>query len=152
MKERIIIGACVVTVAFGAWRLFSSDLVSGGTVESGVRMVNIETGHRFKIEIGESFKGWPVKTPDTGKMTGYPAEACYWDLCGQKEGGTWVVLNETVGKPGETLCPECGNRVVGHNPLPPGTYVDQEGHLRQREGQPPPAGGDRATDGRDGRS
>ena len=108
-----------MTVAFGAWRLFSSDLVSGGTVESGVRMVNINTGHRFMIEIGEGFKGWPVKAPDTGNMTGYPAEACYWDQCGQKQKGTWVVLNRTLGKDGETLCPECGNPVVGHNPLPP---------------------------------
>ncbi len=66
MKERIIIGVCVVTVAFGAWRLFSSDLISGGTVESGVRMVNLETGHGFMIEIGVDFKGWPVKSPDTG--------------------------------------------------------------------------------------
>ncbi len=151
MKERIIIGACVVTVAFGGWRLFSSDLVSGGTVESGVRMVNIETGYRFMIEIGEGFKGWPVKAPDTGNMTGYPAEACYWDHCGQKEGGTWVILNETAGKPGETLCPECGNRVVGHNPLPPGTYVDKDGNLQKRKGQPQPGAGAHAADERDGR-
>ena len=140
-----------MTVAFGAWRLFLSDLVSGGTVESGVRMVNIETGHGFMIEIGVDFEGWPVKSPDTGKMTGYPAEACYWDQCGQKQGGTWVVLNRTLNKDGETLCPECGNRVVGHNPLPPGTYVDKEGHLQQRKGQPQPIAGDRAGDERDGR-
>ncbi len=151
MKERIIIGACVVTVAFGAWRLFSSDLVSGGTVESGVRIVNIETGHRFMIEIGEGFKGWPVKAPDTGKMTGHPAEACYWDQCGQKQGGNWVVLNRTLGKDGETVCPECGHRVVGHNPLPPGTYVNKDGYLQQRKGQTLPAAGDRAADERDGR-
>ena len=140
-----------MTVAFGAWQLFSSDLVSGGTVESGVRIVNLETGHGFMIEIGEGFKGWPVKTPDTGKMTGYPAEACYRDQCGQKQGGTWVVLNRTLNKDGETLCPECGNRVVGHNPLPPGTYVDKEGHLQHRKGQPQPIAGDRAGDERDGR-
>ncbi len=141
-----------MTVAFGAWRLFSSDLVSGGTVESGVRMVNVETGYGFKIEIGEGFKGWPVKAPDTGQMTGYPAEACYRDQCGQKQGGTWVILNETLGKPGETLCPACGNRVVGHNPLPAGTYVDREGNLQQRKGMPQPAAGDRAADYRGGRN
>ena len=151
MKERIIIGACVVTVAFGAWRLFSSDLVSGGTVESGVRMVNLQTGHGFMIEIGVDFKGWPVKSPDTGEMTGYPAEACYWDQCGQKQKGTWVVLNRTLGKDGETLCPECGNPVVGHNPLPPRSYVDKDGYLQLHKGQAQPVAGDRGADERDGR-
>ncbi len=78
-------------------------------------------------------------------------EAAKRTVCGQKKNGTWVVLNETLGKPGETVCPECGNRVVGHNPLPPGTYVDKKGRLQQRKGQPQPAAGDRAADERDGR-
>ncbi len=65
-------------------------------------------------------------------MTGYPAEVCYWNQCGQQKGGTWVVLQQTMGLDTPTVCPKCGHAVVGHNPLPPGTYVDEGGDLRQR--------------------
>lgn len=132
MKEKLVIAGCVIVLSFGAWRLFNSDLISGGSVLSGRRMLDIETGHRFGTEIGLDFKGWPMKSPDTGKMTAYPAEACYWYDCGKVQNGTWVVLNSTMGEKGETLCPKCDHVVVGHNPLPPGTYVDKMGYLQRR--------------------
>ncbi len=136
MKEKIIIAICVVAVGFGLWRVFSSDLLAGGgKALSGRRVLDIETNHRFTIEIGPDFAGWPVKSPKSGKMTGYPAEVCYWNECGRNKGGTWVVRNETMGKEGPTHCSECGHVVVGHNPPPPGTYVDKRGYLQQREGQ-----------------
>ena len=31
---------------------------------------------------------------------------------------TWVLVNEFVGRPGPTFCPDCGRLVVGHNPAP----------------------------------
>ncbi len=147
MKEKAIIAVCVVVVAYGGWRLFSSDLVlGGGTTLAGRRMLDVETNYKFTIEIGPDFAGWPVKSPKTGKMTGFPAEACYFNACGKKQGGTWVVLKETMGQDGGTSCPECGQRVVGHNPLPQDTYVDKQGHLQRSNG---PA--DAAADGRGGR-
>src|SRR5690348_1875087 len=69
-----------------------------------------------ELKIGESL---PVISPFSGKATGYPAEACYWTKEGTaKETPTYVLLNETVGKPGPTFCPECGRLVTAHNPRP----------------------------------
>ncbi len=139
MKERIIISACVVVVVYGGWRLFTSDLIAGGTIESGTRVLDTETGYRFTIQIGPDFGGWPTKSKDTGRMTGYPAEVCHWNQCGQEKGGTWVVLQQTMGLDLPTQCPKCGHAVVGHNPLPPGTYVDQDGYLQKRQARDGPA-------------
>ncbi len=149
MKEKLVIAGCVIVLSFGAWRLFNSDLIGGGSVLSGRRMLNIETGHRFRIEIGLDFEGWPAKCPDTGKKTGYPAEACYWYDCGKVQNGTWVVLNATLRKSGPTLCPKCDHVVTGHNPLPSRTYVDKEGFLQQRAdaGSPPAGGYPKSSDG-----
>lgn len=134
MKEKLIIAGCVIALSIGAWRLFNSNLIGSGSVLSGRRMLNIDTDYRFGTEIGLDFKGWPMKSPDSGKMTGYPAEACYWYDCGKIQNGTWVVLNSTLGKKGPTLCPKCDHEVTGHNPLPPGTYVGKDGYLHQRPG------------------
>jgi hypothetical protein len=77
-----------------------------------------ETGKSFrhKNQIGEM---QPILSPYSGKNTGVPAEACYWTTDGkEKREPTWVLLNEAVGKPGPTFCPDCGRLVVGHNPRP----------------------------------
>ncbi len=81
-----------------------------------------ETGATFMhaMEVGEKL---PVYSPHTKKKTGYPAEPCYWI----EEDGQWkrlktpvyVLLNEYVGKKGDTFCPVCGRLVIGHNPPPP---------------------------------
>ena len=77
-----------------------------------------ETGRPFvhEIQAGESM---PVRSPHTGKDTGYPAERCYWTADGSiKDEPTPVLLNEWGGKPGATFCPDCNRLVVGHNPQP----------------------------------
>ncbi len=77
-----------------------------------------ETGKSFPHDnvIGEDV---PVMSPYSGKNTGYRAEACRWTASGSpKDDPTWVLVNETIGKPGPTFCPDCGRLVVGHNPQP----------------------------------
>lgn len=77
-----------------------------------------ETGKSFKVAL-KAGMGIPIHSPYSGKDTGYPAEACYWNKDGTpKAEPTWVLLNETVGKPGPTFCPDCGRLVRGHNPAP----------------------------------
>ncbi|MFO0972410.1 MAG: hypothetical protein U1A27_03090 [Phycisphaerae bacterium] len=62
----------------------------------------------------------PVYSPHSKKSTGWPAERCYWTKDGNaKLEPTYVLLNEYVGKPGPTHCPDCGREVVPHNPMPP---------------------------------
>jgi hypothetical protein len=80
--------------------------------------VNVQTGKTFHeaLSVGMVF---PVKSPDTGDMSGYPAELCYWTKDGSpKKDPTAVALNSYLGKPEPTFCPDCGRLVVEHNPLP----------------------------------
>lgn len=135
MKEKLIIAGCVIALSLGAWQLYNSNLIGIGSVLSGRRMLNVDTGYRFTTELGRDFQGWPMKAPDTGKPRAYPAEACYWYDCGKVQNGTWVVLNSTLGEKGQTLCPKCDHLVTGHNALPPGTYIGKDGYLQQSTGE-----------------
>jgi hypothetical protein len=77
-----------------------------------------ETGRAFEYDLAPGLK-IPVRSPYSGKETGYLAEACYWTKEGKiKDDPTWVLLNESIRKSGPTFCPECGRLVVGHNPFP----------------------------------
>ena len=96
---------------------FRSVLTSEGVEDSANRMfIDSETGKPFphRIEIGDPI---PTKAP-SGKMTGYPAEACYWTKDGKpKTDPTWVFVPSVwKGTKGPTFCPDCGRLVVGHNP------------------------------------
>jgi hypothetical protein len=63
---------------------------------------------------------WPVNSPFTTKKTGYPVERCFWTRDGKRKlTPTYVILNENLGKKGDTICPDCGRIVIGHNPPPP---------------------------------
>lgn len=78
-----------------------------------------ETGKHFRyaLQIGES---WPIPSPFSKKQTGYPAERCYWTRDGKRKSEpTYIILNEMLNKPGDTICPDCGRIVIGHNPEPP---------------------------------
>jgi len=79
----------------------------------------VEANKTFKYAMKEG-EHWPVLSPYSKKQTGYPTEPCYWTRDGKrKEKPTYVVLNEHIGKPGDTICPDCGRIVIGHNPPPP---------------------------------
>lgn len=78
----------------------------------------VETNKSFEGQMIEGDK-WPVLSPFSGKMTGYPVEKCYWTKDGKrKEVPTLVILNESLGKSGDTICHDCGRLVIGHNPIP----------------------------------
>jgi hypothetical protein len=78
-----------------------------------------ETGMTFEYTVHEGDQ-WPVLSPFSKKKTGYPAECCYWTKDGKRKATpTYVILNEDIGKPGDTFCPDCGRLVIGHNPPPP---------------------------------
>jgi len=102
-------------VIYGAWR--GNPVVA----QANDRIyIDSETGQSFHVNL-ESLVGQsiPIKSPYSGKNTGYPAELCYWTADGQiMSAPTPVLLNTLVGKPGPTFCPVCGRLVVGHNPAP----------------------------------
>jgi hypothetical protein len=76
-----------------------------------VMYVCSETGKAFphRNVVGEQI---PILSPYSGKNTGYPAVACFWTKDGQvKDDPTWVLMNNQVGKPEPTFCPDCGRLV-----------------------------------------
>lgn len=77
--------------------------------------IDAKTGQPFPYEltIGDMI---PVNAPSGGN-TGYPAEQCNWTADG-KPGTkiTYVLMNDWVGKPGPTFCPDCKRRVIANNP------------------------------------
>jgi hypothetical protein len=77
-----------------------------------------ETGKSFDVEITPGLTN-PVMSPFSGKKTGYPAEPCFWTKSGEvRKEPHYVLLNQTVGKPGPTFCPDCGRLVIPYNPPP----------------------------------
>jgi hypothetical protein len=76
---------------------------------------------QFSIPRGETF---PYANPKTGKRTLFPVETCFWTKDGKaKFPPTYVILNERLGKPGPTTCPDCGRRVTVYNPTPPSSLM-----------------------------
>lgn len=68
----------------------------------------------------------PLKCPNCGAMAGYQAEACFWTRGPDGEykaklTPTYVILLQRLdpNSEEETICPDCGKVVVGHNPMPP---------------------------------
>lgn len=73
----------------------------------------------------------PLKCPSCGAMAFYQAEACYWTKGpdGQlkaKLKPTYVILLQRLDPNSEekTICPDCGEEVVGHNPMPPENLME----------------------------
>jgi hypothetical protein len=115
------VGAIVVAVLIlggGVWIGLSQ--AGGSKVNTAERiMICSETLQSFSYEAGPDETA-PFPSPHSGQMTGWPAEKCYWTKDGKaKLEPTYVLLNEYIGKSGPTLCPDCGRRVVRHNPKPP---------------------------------
>jgi hypothetical protein len=68
----------------------------------------------------------PFNSPSTGKPMVFPAERCYWTKDGKgKLEPTLVLLNEFIGKPGPTNCPDCGREVYPRFPYPPAAVMDE---------------------------
>jgi len=75
----------------------------------------------------------PYENPKTGDRTLYPAEACYWSNDGRaKLTPTMVLLREWTDPGADTTCPDCGKRVVRHNPMPPTNLLEE---AAKREGK-----------------
>jgi hypothetical protein len=97
-----------------------------GDLARGRVFICTETNKPFKVTLEEGMM-IPVKSPYSGKNTGYPAELCYWTPDGQvaKEPHAVLVKKSIDPSAGPTFCPTCGRLVVMHNPPP-------------TEGKPPP--------------
>lgn len=120
---RAVVGAvAVLGIVLGAFFAYRASTGRNTLRDSSNRrtMIDSVTGEvyeEYPLPTGATF---PYINPKTKDRTLYPAEACYWNKDGTaKLEPTWVLLNTYAGKPGPTVCPDCGRVVVGHNPTPP---------------------------------
>jgi hypothetical protein len=92
-----------------------------------------EVFNGFRISDGDQI---PYTNPKTGERTLYPAEACYWNADGTAKLTPTLVFVKAY-QPGveeETVCPDCGRKVVLRNPMPPTDLLEaaakREGKLK----------------------
>ncbi len=113
------VGIFVVVLALGlaayeTWSFFAPDPIIA--MASSPLFIDSETGKTFHVKLKEGMS-FPVKSPYTGRLTGYKAELCYWTKDGKpKTEPDAVLMNDEIGKPGPTFCPVCGRLVVHRNP------------------------------------
>lgn len=103
-----------LAVVAGVYAYWTRD-VGIDTLSQHRNLMDLETGEVVAVPFSANMPPYPHKNPKTGKNALYPFEICYYGECG-KIGGTRVILDEQLGKPGPTHCPKCGHRVVLHNP------------------------------------
>jgi hypothetical protein len=115
----VAIGVLVLGLATVCWSIWSNVRTDPTVVDANTPLfIDSETGQTFHVTLKVGME-IPVKSPFTGRATGYKAELCYWTKDGQpKTEPTAVLMNEDIGKPGPTFCPDCGRLVVEHNPMP----------------------------------
>lgn len=121
----LAIAGCCVGALIVFWVIKSTFAQDSGEYAASHRIFMDASTHppkSFKVDL-QAGMSIPVKSPYSGKDTGYLAELCYWTKSGGvKEDPTPVLLNQHLGKSGPTFCPDCGRLVVGHNPAAiPGT-------------------------------
>ncbi len=113
------IALVVLAVCLCAWSIRNNLGVNEAAQMSAERVfICVETGQPFELEMTAGMR-FPVRSPHSDKDTGYPAELCYWTTDGKvKDDFTAVALNEQLGEPGATYCPDCSRLVVRYNPKP----------------------------------
>lgn len=113
----------VVALLFAVGYVVFSSIGSGESDAAASRrrhLICSETGEAFPDYKIADDSAPPWSNPKTGKNTLYIAEMCYWT----RDGGvkippTYVLVKETAGQSGPTVCPDCGREVVFRNPTPP---------------------------------
>lgn len=128
-KQRwmLVIAALLLAVSgYYVWRVAAAP--SAGSYSRERIYMCAESGKVFRHEpqVGEIE---PIYSPFTKRNTGYMPEACYWVKSpdGQwkaKKNPTYVIERRRLGEDGTTYCPDCGRKVIGHNPMPPKELMD----------------------------
>jgi hypothetical protein len=112
-----ILSLLIVTVV--VYRAIAASMNSPSSSSKIRTLIDKDTGKTyvdFRVPDGVT---WPMVNPDTGNASLYPTEMCFFTKDGKaKLEPTYVLLNEIIGKPGPTRCPDCGRTVTFHNPMP----------------------------------
>lgn len=123
--SKLAAGALVIVAVGVAWHLYQHHLGQSpaATLANKRTFICAVTGKTFtrKLEAGMTI---PVRSPYSGRETGYEAEKCFWTREGTaKDEPTYVLLNEHRAeyrgkKAPPTFCPDCGRLVRSRNPAP----------------------------------
>ncbi len=127
-KKIVLVCVGVLALGGGVWLIARSAM--GGDAMKALTdrrtMIDAETGEVFEDMPLPTGAPIPYEHPRTGASTLYPAEKCFWTADGKATlEPTYVLLNEFRGQSGPTTCPDCGRRVVAHNPMPPDELLVQ---------------------------
>ena len=141
-KGRVVVGAAIVgVVALLFWVLGGRS--PGAAASADRTYICSKTGKVFKVTLKPGME-IPVKSPYSGEMTGYPAEECFWNADGTtRKEPSFVLVRKYLGEKEETFCPDCGRRVVPHNPAPvegrpaPPTAEEYKLRIARRAGPAP---------------
>ena len=138
----IAVGLLVVGLLIAFLALRSSFGPSTAARHNSQRVyICAETGKTFE-HTAVGGKVAAVRSPHSGKDTGYPAQHCYWTADGKiKREPTYVLMNVYKGERGPTFCPDCNRMVPADNPVvtegapPPPTKEEylKRGGSRQRD-------------------
>ena len=118
LKVIASIGMLVIAAGLLVWQVMGTG-PSDATLSRQRDVIDSRTGTvflGFRIPADTRF---PWVNPSTGEPTLFPAEKCFYT----KDGGaktepTYVLLRSYRGESGDTTCPDCGRKVVAHNPAP----------------------------------
>lgn len=119
-RQRILLGVAaslIVAAALLAIRALNAGPDYSISAERAFKCA--ECGHEFEhvIQIGDQE---PLRCEKCGKQSAWVPETCYWTRDGKaKRRPTFVILKRKMGIDEDTICPDCGREVVGHNPRPP---------------------------------
>jgi hypothetical protein len=109
---------CAGVLALGLmWRAhFPSS--AAGRASAGRMFICSETGKAFRHTLREG-QSIPVRSPHSGRQTGYEADTCYWTREGSiSDEPRYVYVAGRWGGSGPTFCPDCGRLVRPLNPAP----------------------------------
>jgi hypothetical protein len=115
---KVVAGVVIVVAAIAIYLLVRPKDVAAD-LSRHRKFICSETNKPFDVTV-EAGMMIPIKSPYSGKNTGYPAEMCWWTKDGQQAKEPHAVLLKKSVDPsaGPTFCPICGRLVVGHNPPP----------------------------------
>ena len=112
------IAMIIVAALVAAYNLFGGG-PTPGELSRRRDLIDAESGEVFlEHKIPEDGR-FPYINPKTSKESLFPVERCYYNKDGSvKLIPTYVLLNSYKNLDTETKCPDCGRRVVPHNPAP----------------------------------
>jgi hypothetical protein len=133
IKVGVSVFALLVAAVLLGFQLFSGG-ESAASLSRKRDLIDSETLEVFRSFPVEDGTKHPWPNPKTGKNTLFPVERCFWTKDGKARAEPrYVLLNMYRGEKGDTICPDCGRKVVPHNPPPPMKLINEAMGIKEEE-------------------